>query len=113
MKTVHSFLALVSVGVVLAGTVASWEAAGRAVAAPHEASSVATTADGARFALALQSPSTQPAGPKEAHQRHAKPVPGTPAVAHDPEQPKSGQSVVITVKFVNHPAPDGPLLLEY
>jgi CotH kinase protein len=113
MKTAHAFLSFLTVCGVLAGTVALSEAGEQVVATLHEPTGLGTAADGAGFALALQSPVLQPAVPREAHQRQAKPVPGTPAVAQEPRQPKTGQSVVITVRFVDHPGPADQLLLEY
>src|SRR4051794_16144697 len=94
MKTVHAFLALIIVGVVLAGTVASREAAQQAVAAARQGSGRQKIAAGAEFAVGVQSPSTHTAAP-DFRQGREKPAPGTPAVAHEPQQPKSGQSVSI------------------
>ena len=89
MKTAHRILAALMALGIIAGSIATWEMVEPCMAAP-----------------------AQTPGGKTSHPRPA-PLPDTPMVRHEPQQPKGGQGVTINVTFGDNATAPAPLFLEY
>src|SRR6476469_2877962 len=89
MKIAHRILAALMALGIIAGSIVTWEMVEPCMAAP-----------------------AQTPGAKTSHPRPA-PLPDTPLVRHEPQQPKSGQGVTITITIRDNAAAPAPLLLQY